>query len=209
MPTIQLPLPTLMESTAQHMPPHNHFSVPKWDESKPRELTQYFKELEYLFRDCGITNHTQMKEYMARYVMYNTAETWTGLPGFAATTTPIGDQVPTTISYENWKEAVICLYPGTEESMCYTIARRLEILKPTHHLENPYDVKDVYEAGNLATIQPQVANNTITTNSYIKKEDMEAAISTAVTSAMTHIKTMINTQLRHKKWGVRITCYLQ
>ncbi|KAG6893202.1 hypothetical protein C0993_001767, partial [Termitomyces sp. T159_Od127] len=52
-----------MEPTAQCMLPRNHFSAPKWDEAKPRELIQYFKELEYLFRDCGITDHTQMKEY--------------------------------------------------------------------------------------------------------------------------------------------------
>ncbi|KAG6863385.1 hypothetical protein C0993_011750 [Termitomyces sp. T159_Od127] len=118
---IQLPLPTLMEPTAQCMPPCNHFSAPKWDKSKPRELTQYFKELEYLFRDCSITDYTQMKEYTARYIIYDTAETWTGLPKFAATTTPIGNQAATAISYENWKEAVICLYPGAEESMRYTV----------------------------------------------------------------------------------------
>ncbi|KAG6875289.1 hypothetical protein C0993_009924 [Termitomyces sp. T159_Od127] len=194
-----------MEPTTQCMPPHNHFSVPKWDKSKPRELTQYFKELEYLFRDCSITNHTQMKEYTARYVMYDTAETWTGLPEFAATTILVGDQAATAISYKNWKEAVIRLYPGAEESTCYT---------PTHHPEDPYNVKDIYEAGNwhlkdtdtslgipctkkilLVPTQPQATNNTVITNSYIKKKDMEAAISATVMSAMTHIKTMINTQL--------------
>ncbi|KAG6875962.1 hypothetical protein C0993_006554 [Termitomyces sp. T159_Od127] len=110
-----------MEPTAQHMPPCNHFSAPKWDESKLRKLTQYFKKLEYLFRDCGITDHTQMKEYAARYVMYDTAETWTGLPEFAATTTPVGNQATTAISYKNWKEAMILLYPGAEESMCYMV----------------------------------------------------------------------------------------
>ncbi|KAG6882134.1 hypothetical protein C0993_011805, partial [Termitomyces sp. T159_Od127] len=209
------------------------------------------------------------------YVTYNTAKTWTSLPKFAATTIPIGDQVAAAISYKNWKEAAICLYPGMEESTCYTvnelhqlvqdnfdlsaytlgtflmyyqefqkiswwllqhgkihaneerrlfqqgiptslwakIARRLEILKPTHHPEDPYDVKDVYEAGNWhlkgtdtsvgiprakgilpVLTQPQVANNTVLTDSYIKKEDMEAAISAAVALAMTQIETMINTQ---------------
>ncbi|KAG6873580.1 hypothetical protein C0993_001261, partial [Termitomyces sp. T159_Od127] len=121
MPTIQLPLPTLMKSTTQRMPPCNHFSALKWDESKPRKLTQYFKELEYLFRDCSITDHTQIKEYTARYVMYDTAETWTGLPEFSATTTLIGDQAATAISYKNWKEAVIHLYLGTKESTCYMV----------------------------------------------------------------------------------------
>ncbi|KAG6881725.1 hypothetical protein C0993_000259, partial [Termitomyces sp. T159_Od127] len=85
---------------------------------------------------------------------------------------------------------------------------------PTHHPEDPYNVKDVYKAGNWhlndtdmslgiphakgilpVTTQPQVTNNTVVTDSYIKKEDMEAAISTAVMSAMTRIETMINTQL--------------
>ncbi|KAG6867546.1 hypothetical protein C0993_001361 [Termitomyces sp. T159_Od127] len=265
-----------MEPTTQRMLPRNHFSAPKWDESKLRELTQYFKELEYLFRDCSITDHTQMKEYAARYIMYNRAETWTGLPKFVATTVPVGDQAATAISYKNWKEAVICLYSGAEESTRYTvnelhqlvqdnfdlsaytfgtflmyyrefqkiswwllqhgkihaneerrlfqqgiptslwakITRRLEILKPTHHSEDPYNVKDIYKAGNWhlkgtdtslsiprakgilpVPTQPQAANNTVTTNIYIKKEDMEAAISVAVTSAMTQIETMINTQL--------------
>ncbi|KAG6875189.1 hypothetical protein C0993_010434, partial [Termitomyces sp. T159_Od127] len=282
-PTIQLSLSTLMEPTAQCMPPCNYLSAPKWDKLKPRELTQYFKELEYLFRDCSITNHTQMKEYAARYVTYNTAETWTGLLKFAATTIPVGDQAATAISYKNWKEAVICLYPGTEESTCYTvnklhqlvqdnfdlsaymlgtfstyyrkfqkiswwllqhskihtnkerrlfqqgiptllwakIARRLEILKPTHHPKDPYNVKDVYEAGDWHLMgsdtslgilhtkgilpvqtQPQATNNTVITNNYIKKEDMEAAISAAVVSAMTRIETMINTQLRQMRCGI-------
>ncbi|KAG6876161.1 hypothetical protein C0993_005264 [Termitomyces sp. T159_Od127] len=94
------------------------------------------------------------------------------------------------------------------------ITRHREVLKLTHHLEDPYDVKDVYEAGNWhlkdtdtslgiphakaimpVLTQPQVANNTVTTDSYIKKEDMEATISAAVASTVTHIETMINTQL--------------
>ncbi|KAG6867973.1 hypothetical protein C0993_008885 [Termitomyces sp. T159_Od127] len=103
---------------------------------------------------------------------------------------------------------------GISTSLWAKIARHLEILKPTHHLEDSYDVKDVYEASNwhlkstdmslgisrtkgilLVTTQPQIANNAVTTNSYIKKEDMEAAISAAIASTITCIETMINTQL--------------
>ncbi|KAG6883865.1 hypothetical protein C0993_003262 [Termitomyces sp. T159_Od127] len=103
---------------------------------------------------------------------------------------------------------------GIPTSLWAKITRHLEILKPTHHPEDPYNVKDVYEAGNWhlrgtdtslgipcakeilpITTQPQAANNMVTTNSYIKKEDMKAAISTAVASAITCIETMINTQL--------------
>ncbi|KAG5719790.1 hypothetical protein E4T56_gene7271 [Termitomyces sp. T112] len=64
------------------MPLRNDTTVPKWDESHPRELLQYFKELEYLFADCGITDDMQKKEYAAQYVSYDTAETWLGLPEF-------------------------------------------------------------------------------------------------------------------------------
>ncbi|KAG5348663.1 hypothetical protein C0989_009097, partial [Termitomyces sp. Mn162] len=67
------------------MPPRNNTTVPKWDESCPRELPQYFKELEYLFTDCGIADDTQKKEYAARYVSYDMAETWLGLPEFGTT----------------------------------------------------------------------------------------------------------------------------
>ncbi|KAG5332935.1 hypothetical protein C0989_006392 [Termitomyces sp. Mn162] len=42
----------------------NDTTVPKWDESHPRELPQYFKKLEYLFADCGITDDSQKKEYV-------------------------------------------------------------------------------------------------------------------------------------------------
>ncbi|KAG5349660.1 hypothetical protein C0989_002492 [Termitomyces sp. Mn162] len=89
-PTNPLPLlnPTIAnmnnDPTAQRarMLPHNDTTVPKWDESHPRELPQYFKELEYLFADCSITDDTQKKEYALQYVSYDTAETWLGLPEF-------------------------------------------------------------------------------------------------------------------------------
>ncbi|KAG5717885.1 hypothetical protein E4T56_gene1438 [Termitomyces sp. T112] len=75
------------------MLPCNNTTVPKWDESHPRELPQYFKELEYLFADCGIADDTQKKEYAARYVSYDTAETWLGLPEFGDNVT-IGNNAP-------------------------------------------------------------------------------------------------------------------
>ncbi|KAG5330762.1 hypothetical protein C0989_006722, partial [Termitomyces sp. Mn162] len=98
-PTNPLPLlnPTIAnmnnDPTAWHarMPPRNDTTAPKWDESRPRELPQYFKELEYLFADCGITDDTQKKEYVLQYVSYNTAETWLGLPEFGDN---IGNNAP-------------------------------------------------------------------------------------------------------------------
>ncbi|KAG5334995.1 hypothetical protein C0989_002622 [Termitomyces sp. Mn162] len=125
-PTNPLPLlnPTIAninnDPTAQHarMPPCNNTTAPKWDESCPRELPQYFKELEYLFADCGITDDTQKKEYASQYVSYNTAETWLGLPEFGDN---IGNNAPQPYTYQKWKLAVLRLYPGTDASTCYNL----------------------------------------------------------------------------------------
>ena len=88
------------------MPPRNDSTAPKWDESCP---CKYFRELEYLLADCSVKDDNQKKEYTTRYLLYDTAETWLGLPKFNNHT------------YAEWKAAVLCLYPGAEESACYTL----------------------------------------------------------------------------------------
>ncbi|KAG5724825.1 hypothetical protein E4T56_gene12636 [Termitomyces sp. T112] len=100
------------------MPLHNDTTVPKWDESRPRELPQYFKELKYLFTNCSITDDTQKKEYALQYISYNTAETWLGLPEFGDN---IGNNTPQPYTYQEWKSAVLRLYPGTDASACYNL----------------------------------------------------------------------------------------
>ncbi|KAG5340383.1 hypothetical protein C0989_001877 [Termitomyces sp. Mn162] len=88
------------DPTTQHarMPPHNNTTVPKWDESCPMELPQYFKELDYLFADCGIADDTQKKEYASQYVSYGMAETWLGLPEFSNNIV-IGNNTPRPYTY--------------------------------------------------------------------------------------------------------------
>lgn len=56
----------------------------------------------------------QIKEYMAQYIFYNTAETWTGLSEFAALV--LSAQPAQGTLYEGWKMAVIQLYSGTEKA---------------------------------------------------------------------------------------------
>ncbi|KAG5329012.1 hypothetical protein C0989_010255, partial [Termitomyces sp. Mn162] len=102
------------------MPPRNDTTAPKWDESRPRELPQYFKELEYLFADCGIADDTQKKEYASRYVSYDTAETWLGLPEFGNNII-IGNDAPRPYTYQEWKAAVLRLYPGADASARYNL----------------------------------------------------------------------------------------
>ncbi|KAG6894767.1 hypothetical protein C0992_004782 [Termitomyces sp. T32_za158] len=132
-----------MDPNAQCMPPCNHFSAPKWDETNSRELGQYFKKLEYLLRNCGVTNHTQMKQYATHYVSYDTADIWTGLAEFSAPAAALGNQALAGTNYETWKAAIICLYPGAEESTKYTVSDLQKFVQDT------FD-NGIYTIGNLS-----------------------------------------------------------
>ncbi|KAG5716072.1 hypothetical protein E4T56_gene10785 [Termitomyces sp. T112] len=120
------------DPVAQHarMLPGNDTTAPKWDESRPKELPQYFKELEYLFADCGTADNTQKKEYVARYISYDMAETWLGLPEFGDNAI-IGNNVPRPYTYQEWKVAVLRLYPGTDASARYNLGNLERLVNQT------------------------------------------------------------------------------
>ncbi|KAG6867301.1 hypothetical protein C0993_004812 [Termitomyces sp. T159_Od127] len=207
-----------MEPTTQCMPPRNHFSAPKWDESKPRELTQYFKE--NTWQDMLYPGTEESTRYTVNELHQLVQDNF-DLSAYTLGTFSTYYREFQKISQWLLQHGKIhankerrLFQQGILTSLWAKIARQLEILKLTHHPKDPYNVKDVYEAGNWhlkgtdmslgiphakgilpIPTQPQATNNTVTTNSYIKKEDMKAAISAAVTSAMTRIETMINTQL--------------
>ncbi|KAG6881275.1 hypothetical protein C0992_001463 [Termitomyces sp. T32_za158] len=86
-----------------------------------------------------------MKEYASRYVSYDTAETWTGITEF--NTQIPGDQegaAPRAATYEEWKAAVIRLYPGAEESTRYTV-------NDLHQLAQDTFEDGIYTIGALST----------------------------------------------------------
>ncbi|KAG5329659.1 hypothetical protein C0989_009440, partial [Termitomyces sp. Mn162] len=112
------------------MLPCNDTTAPKWDESRPRELPQYFKELEYLFADCGIADNMEKKEYAAQYVSYDTAETWLGLPEFGNNIT-ISNNAPHPYTYQEWKVAVLKLYPGADASTRYNLGNLERLVNQT------------------------------------------------------------------------------
>ncbi|KAG5732288.1 hypothetical protein E4T56_gene11369 [Termitomyces sp. T112] len=250
------------------MPPHNDTTAPKWDESRPRELPQYFKELEYLFADCGIADDTQKKEYASQYVSYDTAETWLGLPEFGNN---IGNNAPQPYTYQEWKLAVLRLYPGTDASTCYNlgdlerlvnqtfnsglvtlgrfsdyyrdfqciarwvlangklycneecclfqqsiptslwskIIRCLKITLPDHHLEDPYNVDQVFKGtkwvlkgmdtsmtktsngtSGIPSSSP-LANTPATSSPMLKRETLELITTTAIVSALEHLEALL------------------
>ncbi|KAG5349088.1 hypothetical protein C0989_006076, partial [Termitomyces sp. Mn162] len=58
------------------------------------------------------------KEYVAQYISYDTAETWLGLPKFGNNVI-IGNNTPRPYTYQEWKVAVLRLYPGADASTRY------------------------------------------------------------------------------------------
>ncbi|KAG6873356.1 hypothetical protein C0992_008833 [Termitomyces sp. T32_za158] len=114
---------------------------------------------------------------------------------------------------------------GIPTSLWTKIACRLEIAKPDHHPLEPYDVEDVLEAGKwvlkgtdtsitvcVAPASRPVGNGTpgilplpttsiatlLTLNApsnYVKQEDLDKAILTALSSAMTRLESLMNNSI--------------
>src|SRR6266567_956505 len=101
----------MAQAFALPMPPHNHLSAPRFDSAKPRELPIYFSELELLFDSAQISANQEKKENAQHYLQYEDFKLWGTLPEF---------QSPTT--YEEFKAAVLRLYPGVNTDCQYCLA---------------------------------------------------------------------------------------
>ncbi|KAG6875313.1 hypothetical protein C0992_004349, partial [Termitomyces sp. T32_za158] len=114
---------------------------------------------------------------------------------------------------------------GIPTSLWTKIAHQLEITKPDHHPLEPYNVKDVLEAGKWAlkgtdtsiTIHTAPASQPVGNGTpgilplptaliaalptltapanYVKQEDLNKAILTALSSAMTRLKLLMNNSI--------------
>ena len=78
---------------------------------KPRELPIYFSELELLFDSAQISADQEKKENAQHYLQYEDFELWGTLPEFQSQTT-----------YEEFKAAVLRLYPGANTERQYCLA---------------------------------------------------------------------------------------
>jgi hypothetical protein len=92
------------------MPARGHSTAPKFSPDQPRELKRFFKELEYHFTACSITDAAEKKGYAVRYVDFDVADLWEGLAEFS------------TGGYDGFKTAVHELYPGAGEDRKWTMA---------------------------------------------------------------------------------------
>ena len=90
----QLQSPT---ATPFCMPMRNEHVAPTFDSSKPRKLPQFFEDLETLRTCANITNHTEMKKQVVKYVNIDTEQMWKTFPEY----------VLAAHSYEEFKDAIL------------------------------------------------------------------------------------------------------
>jgi len=93
------------------MPARGDHVAPTFDPKQPRELRQYFEDLEFLFNRARVTNATEKKVHACRYVDFDTSELWASLADYA-----------TVVQYEDFREAIYELYPGSEEERRWSVA---------------------------------------------------------------------------------------
>jgi len=96
--------------------------VPKFILSQPRELPHYFNKLNNLFQDVSITDEGIKKAQACWYVDIDKSELWQVLPEYTSKT------------YEDWKKAVLVLYPGTTEDCKWSMANLDQLLRSTLHM---------------------------------------------------------------------------
>ncbi|KAG5349797.1 hypothetical protein C0989_001830 [Termitomyces sp. Mn162] len=187
------------------MPLHNDTTVPKWDESYLRELPQYFKELEYLFADCGITDNTQKKDGLATLGRFSDYyRDFQCIARWLLTNSKL---------YHNEE---CCLFQqGIPTSLWSKIICCLEITLPDHHPEDPYDIDQVFEGAKWVlkgtdtsmtktsngtsgiSLPLPIANAPVPPLPMPKWETLELVTTTAVISALECLEALLtngNTQ---------------
>jgi hypothetical protein len=103
------PITIIPAMAAIPMPAKNHSSAPSFNPNKPRELPSYFEELEILLDAAQIVDDQSKKEQAKRYVPREDADLWVSLAEYAAGS-----------SYEDFKAAVLRLYPGADDERKYS-----------------------------------------------------------------------------------------
>ncbi|CDO73702.1 hypothetical protein BN946_scf185015.g30 [Trametes cinnabarina] len=94
------------------MPARGHATAPTFDPEQPQTLRRFFQDLETLFERSGVEADRQKKEWVIRYLPINVAELCENLPEYYA-----DDK-----SYEDFRQAIIALYPGASDERKYSVA---------------------------------------------------------------------------------------
>jgi hypothetical protein len=94
------------------MPARGDRNAPQFDSQKPRELPRYFSDLQYLFMCAQVTDSTEKKQHTPRFLTVEDQDIWETLDEFTDATK----------TYDEFKRAVLNLYPGTDADRKYSLA---------------------------------------------------------------------------------------
>ena len=98
--------------TKPAMPPRGHATAPTFDPANPRNLRRFFLDVEALFERSGVEDEQQKKVWVVRYLPIEVAELCESLPAYS------GEGH----SYQQFKTAVIALYPGAGDDRKFSMA---------------------------------------------------------------------------------------
>ncbi|KAF7297477.1 hypothetical protein MIND_00981500 [Mycena indigotica] len=86
------------------MPARGDRNAPRFDSAKPRELLRYFSDLEFHFARAAVTDRAEKKQHATRFLSVDDQDLWESLAEFNDATK----------TYEDFKAAVVKLYPGSD-----------------------------------------------------------------------------------------------
>ena len=102
---------------ATYMPSRGERAAPVFDQTKPRELSRFFNQLEKLFVRNNVTVEATMKEHVLEYVDFDVEQLWKIFPEYADVNK----------TYIDFKDAIQVHYPDAKGDHVYAL-RDLELL---------------------------------------------------------------------------------
>jgi len=118
------------------MPARGERAAPTFDQTKPRELTRFFEELEYLFDRAALADETEKKKHLLRYVDFEVEQVWKSFPEFSDVTK----------SYLHFKAAILVHYPDASGDYVYSL-RDMDLLigeRQRVGISNTVDLSDYH-----------------------------------------------------------------
>ena len=95
----------------------NERAAPRFDPSRPRELSRFFEDLEQLMERAQITDEVGKKKQAVRYAEFDTEQIWKTFPEFK----------DATVSYDDFKKAIMAHYPDATGDFVYSL-RDMDLL---------------------------------------------------------------------------------
>ncbi|KAJ7177321.1 hypothetical protein C8R43DRAFT_1118325 [Mycena crocata] len=106
------------------MPARGDRNAPQFNSQKPRELPRYFQDLQYLFTRANVTDSTEKKQHSTRFLTVEDQAVWETLEQFTDAAK----------SFDEFKTAVLSLYPGTDPDRTHSLADLNSLIEEYAHV---------------------------------------------------------------------------